>query len=154
MPRKKESLSFSWDRATRYSDGAVLSVCFTPKGKMEANLATDDNKLRPVTRAHMEAACSADRAVYVHATHGRHSPLLQCLVKVGAPVTVGKVLKALQRFYAKPLPAGIASHMDAWEPRQQPPTTYGEAAFNHRRVFVEELTLEPGKGIVKVSFGT
>lgn len=154
---KEPTLTFSM--SGRFSDGSGLAYTIGHQPELYV-----DHETAPMTRAHWDAVASAMSPVTLRLDRGETDAALPPLdVKIAAPVTAGKVIKAMQKFYATNLStkeyAILEADLSNWNPLhvgksmasfKKAIRTYGDCKGDHialsgfRRLMTWEAIYEPG----------
>lgn len=108
--KARPTLTFSM--SGEFSDGTALSYSVGQKPE----IYTDD-EYAPLTRAHLDAVVSSKSPVTLRLDRGA---LLPIDVKIAAPVTAGKVVAAMQKFYSTKLSATDYKVLEADLPNWNP----------------------------------
>lgn len=114
--RGKNEPPLTFSMSGRFSDGAVLSYGIGHAPKLDA----DDVEV-PLTRAHWDAVVSASSPVTLRLDRGETVAALPAVdVTIAAPVTTGKVVQAMHKFYATKLSASEYAALEADLPNWNP----------------------------------
>jgi hypothetical protein len=111
----KARAELSFNMSLKFSDGTGLSYSIGHPPSLHSRVSGD----APLTRAHRDALVSAKRPITLRLDRGE-TALSAVDVAIPAPVTAGKVVEAMRKFYATKLTEddyqALATDLPNWNP--------------------------------------